>query len=167
MSEPDLNSTPHSDEQSALASLRLVDGEFRRVDDAAEQEAEDERTRERVREAVARVATPERLHKLMLMVYRRAGRTLKVQSLEIDPADPDFREACDLLHDDLKDSVLGPLLDRLSSDAIERIIVYGVGFGGPVVGAYREIEARKREAKPDATGAEPVSVDVEVSDDDE
>lgn len=152
-------------EVGPLDDVEIVGGAFVVRDENYEAQEQDAK-RERFREVVQRVATPDRFHRFIRGLYRWMGRRLETEALKIGDDNEDFREATDLLYSDLKDSVLGPVIDDLSSEALERVLVYGAGFGMPVVGAYREISERKR-SEADADKPEPVSDTSEGNDDEQ
>lgn len=151
-----------------LAGVSVVNGSFVRDGDAVVLDGEgesDAEAQERFKRVVSRLVTSDRFRGFVGWVYNRTGRWLKVQALQVGEGDEDFREACDLLYTDLKDGVLGPYIDAASGPALERILVYGVGFGGPLYKAYGEIRARERAPEPDRK-PEPIEP-VEEEDDNE
>ncbi len=150
-------------EAGPLDDVEIVGGAFVVRDENYEAQEHDAK-RARFREVVERVATPDRFHRFVRGLYRWMGRRLQAEALKIGDDNEDFREATDLLYSDLKDSFLGPIIDDLSSEALERVLVYGAGFGAPVVGAYREVSERKR-AEESEDKSEPVSTEDEGGDD--
>jgi len=138
---------PAKDPQSAPGPLDGVtvsgDGSLVFSGDGPGETSQDEQSRDRFQAVVEKLVTDDRFSGFVRWFYSWIGNRLKVNSLEISPDDKDFRQATDLLYGDLKDGFLGPFVDHASSETLERVLVYGAGFGLPLVGAYREVQARK------------------------
>ncbi len=153
------------DEAGPLDNVTLEGGVFV-IDGAVDPvtESEDVRAgRERFEAVVTRLVSEDRLHGFVRWFYGWAGRRLEVEALEIGEDDKEFREACNLLYRDIKDGVLGPWIDTAPLETLERVLVYGWGFGLPFYQAAMEIKARKPVEANDDTPEPAVAVEtVEV-----
>ena len=150
-------------DNGTLADIEFRDGKF--VSAGDEIETEEAAKRDRFRESLERIASPERFHDVVRLIYCWTGRAIKVRSLEIGEHNEDFREACDLLYVDLKDSFLGPIIDDMDTETLHRWLVYGAGFGMPIVQASKEVSDRKRKAKDEALQSD--DQETQKDDDDE
>lgn len=106
----------------------------------------DDAQRERTRAAIERLYSDDRFHRNVCGLLGWVGRKKDLSSLQVGADDEDFRSACDVVYRRIMDGPIGPVLDRLSDQAIEDLIICMAGFGPVVWGAVAEARQKKRAA---------------------
>ncbi|WP_125933266.1 hypothetical protein [Kiloniella majae] len=150
-----------------LASVRVENGKYV-FDSPASDAANDndnQETKDRTRAAIERLYSDDRFHGTLCGLLGWVGRKKGMQSLQIDKTDEDFKAASDVVYRRLMDGPMGPLLDRLSDQTIEDVIVCMAGFGPIAYACVTEVRAkskkplRKRNVTPenDNKGGEDVT----------
>jgi len=120
---------------------------------------------EKFRETIVRLVPAEKLHHFLLRSYGWAGTRYQLESLRVDPEDEMFREACNELYADLKASALGPWVDKANPELLEKIVLYGFGFGSPIYGAYGELQERKNQLRSAAEHGQEIDATTKDSSD--
>ncbi|MGB0749705.1 MAG: hypothetical protein ACPGO3_13255 [Magnetospiraceae bacterium] len=104
---------------------------------------------ERAAETRGRVASlygPDRLHRHVVWVLGAYGKRKGYHSLQVDESDEAFRNACEVLHRRVLAHVPDQVLEYLSDQAIEDIVVVSLGFGPVVTDYVQEKRAKGRRA---------------------
>lgn len=150
-----------------LASVSVENGKYvfdSPASGTAANDNENQETRDRTKAAIERLYSDARFHGTICGLFGWVGRKKGLVSLQIDTSDVDFRNACDVVYRRLMDGPMGPLLDRMSDETIEDVIVCMAGFGPVAYACVAEVRAknkkslRKRNVTPenDSKGGEDV-----------
>lgn len=131
-----------TDEATPLDHLTVQDG--RVVADGAAGDAGSDPQRDRVESAVRRLYDHGRFHRHFCGILRWTGRRKGLASLQVDPADADLQAATEVVYRRLMDGPLGSILEYLSDDAVEDLVVVAAGLGPVALGAAQEIADKKR-----------------------
>lgn len=98
-------------------------------------------------EDLLRVVSPERFNGIVIRVLGYVGRKTAYDSLQIDETDEDFQRAVEVCYRRLSDSAVGPVIDKLSDQAIEDILIITMGFGPVVKEVMKEHSQKKKLGK--------------------
>ena len=135
-------------DEGPLAGVKVVNGhyEFEGGANDNEETGISGETRDRVQASIMRLYTDERFHSNVVGLLSWVGKKKGLSSLQVDPDDEGFRDACDVVYRRLMDGPLGPVLDRIGDAALEDIIICMAGFSPVAFGVASELRQRKKMA---------------------
>lgn len=135
-----------------LEGVRVVNGQYVK-DDAFNVNVEHEGSdgfepsgRSMSPDIISKVYNHERMHRHIVKAMGWYGKKKGYSSLQIDEDDEDFKNACDVLHGLMADSVFAPAFDYLGDEAIEKALIVAVGVG-PVATAFWSEYSEKKKAQ--------------------
>lgn len=123
-------------------SVVYITGHVEQLDSFNDNEETEDRSR--LHDTVMRLYGPEKFTRHVCGVLGWVGRKKGLQSLQVDPADEDFGAALAVVHRRLMDGPLGPVINRLSDQAFEDLLIITVGVAPVVVATVQEVANKKR-----------------------
>lgn len=144
-SQNGLDGKTTSDYPNPLDGVNIVDGGiyFETQTDGPEDVQQS-----RITEAISRLYTDEKFHRHIVGLLSWVGRKKKINSLQIDPGDADFRAASDVVYKRLMAGPMGSLLEHLGDQALEDIVICFIGFEPVLTGTMAELAEKKKPVAP-------------------